>query len=277
MSILLAYDELGRGLNMSGLTDGAGVFINDNDAVVTFLAVLDDETVAYEASGMGPIAYITLSGTVNEFTNEALITDFFYFNADIEPVLLWGDANILVDLDDDFSIGFIASILNGPDIIVGNNYRDIAKGGFGDDLLAGYGGNDTLHGEAGDDLLYGDSGNDILIGGTGKDWLTGGGGADRFDFNKTTESKPGNSKDVIEDLGNSDKIDLSTMDANSTKVGNQAFTFVSGTKFTGPGQVYYNKATHVLSGNTDGDSTAEFQIEVNLTGGNVLTATDFIL
>ena len=63
----------------------------------------------------------------------------------------------------------------------------------------------------------------------GKDTLTGGAAADTFDYNAIIESQVNvNFRDTITDfLFNMDKIDLSTIDAQSWHAGNQAFTFPS--------------------------------------------------
>jgi hypothetical protein len=45
--------------------------------------------------------------------------------------------------------------------------------------------------------------------------------------------------------------------------------------FTTPGALYFDKVVHVLYGNTDGDSAAEFAIK--LAGVGTLTAADLIL
>ncbi|MBI2993824.1 MAG: hypothetical protein HYY48_06565 [Gammaproteobacteria bacterium] len=143
--------------------------------------------------------------------------------------------------------------------IVGNNAANILRGLDGNDRLSGGGGND------------------ILVGGPGRDVLTGGDGADRFNFNKLSESLPGASRDVVRDLGSMDRINLSAIDANSALAGNQAFTFISGTAFTSAGQIFYNASNYVLYGNTDGDAAAEFEILIYPSAGNAISSPDFIL
>ena len=75
----------------------------------------------------------------------------------------------------------------------------------------------------------------------------------------------------------SDKIDLSDIDARPDVSGNQAFTFINKSAFSSPGQVCYSQSNGntIVSGNTDFDSSAEFQIE--LTGLYTLSAADFVL
>ena len=156
------------------------------------------------------------------------------------------------------------SPLNGT----GNALANAITGNNAANVLSGLGGNDNISGLGG---------NDTLVGGAGKDTLTGGAGADHFDFNSISESVPGANRDVITDFGSTDKIDLSTIDANSMLSGNQAFMFMTGTHFTSPGQIYYDASHHILFGNTDGDAAAEFQIMVNLAGITSLHSADFIL
>jgi Ca2+-binding RTX toxin-like protein len=140
----------------------------------------------------------------------------------------------------------------------------------------------VLTGGIGKDELYGGNGNDTLIGGIGKDQLIGGMGKDVFDFNTLKETDVSkHTRDIITDFSHGqDKIDLSTLDANQAINGNQAFsTLVLGATFSGafanPEDLYFDNVTHVLYGNTDTDSAAEFSIQ--LTGINTFTISDIIL
>ncbi|WP_375514040.1 calcium-binding protein [uncultured Nostoc sp.] len=166
----------------------------------------------------------------------------------------------------------------GSDILNGNVGNDILNGDAGGDSLNGGVGSDTLNGGAGSDTLNGGAGNDILTGGAGTDSLTGGAGNDIFDFNSVSDSPTGLSRDVITDfVGNGiftgDQINLSTIDANSTVGGNQAFTFIGTRAFSAAGQVRYSGG--ILQASTDRDLSAEF--EIALTGTPSLVANDIIL
>ncbi len=155
---------------------------------------------------------------------------------------------------------------------------DTFNGSSGNDVLNGYNGNDTLKGNKGSDRLNGGSGNDVLKGLAGADVLIGGTGADRFDFDKVSESgSSSTTRDRISDFkaGESDKIDLSTIDAKAGAAGNQAFKFIGTNAFSASGQLRFDAVNHVLLGSTDGDSTAEFSIL--LTGVNSMTGANFIL
>ncbi|MEH2435258.1 MAG: hypothetical protein V7K25_13560 [Nostoc sp.] len=70
-----------------------------------------------------------------------------------------------------------------------------------------------------------------------------------------------------------DRIDLSTIDANSNITGNQAFTFIGTRPFSAVGQIRY--AAGILQGNTAGNLSAEF--EIGLRGTPQLVASDIIL
>ena len=148
----------------------------------------------------------------------------------------------------------------------------------GNDLLTGSLSTDVLNGYAGNDTLNGGAGNDTLVGGAGNDILSGGLGQDVFDFNTIMESLLGASRDIINDFSSIqlDKIDLSTIDANSMLLNDQAFlsAVLTSGAFTSAGQL--RLVGNILSGNTDNDfNNSEFEIQ--LTGIVSLTSADFIL
>ena len=151
-------------------------------------------------------------------------------------------------------------------------------GGSANDILTGNAVNNIINGGAGNDTVNGGAGNDTVIGGLGKDTITGGTGTDIFDFNALLESVVGVNRDIITDFSSAqlDKIDLSTIDANSTLVNDQAFlsTILTSGNFNAIGQL--RLVGNILSGNTDANlTTSEFEIQ--LTGVTSLTGTDFIL
>jgi len=148
--------------------------------------------------------------------------------------------------------------------------------GSGADLLSGDVNANRLDGGAGNDRLYGQEGNDTLIGGLGMDSLSGGGGSDTFDFNALLESLIGGVRDVISDFSSlqSDKIDLTTLDANTLVANDQAFSFIGNATFSSAaGELRFSAAT--LSGDVNGDGIADFEIQ--LTGVASMTVGDFIL
>lgn len=96
--------------------------------------------------------------------------------------------------------------------MTGGALADLIDGGNGNDTLRGGAGNDTLIGGLGADSLYGELGNDL------------------FDYNSVNDSLVGVARDVIRDFAGAgaalgDRIDLTTIDANSVVAGNQAFIF----------------------------------------------------
>jgi Ca2+-binding RTX toxin-like protein len=148
----------------------------------------------------------------------------------------------------------------------------------------------VLDGGAGNDLLDGRWGNDVLIGGLGRDTLTGGHENDRFDFNSVAESPRGAGRDVITDFGytqyivigdgtsiqvrDDDKIDLSTIDANTRVAGNQAFTFIGVNAFSGvSGQLRFSN--EIVQADVNGDRVAD--LEIQLLDVTTLLSRDFIL
>jgi Ca2+-binding RTX toxin-like protein len=154
-----------------------------------------------------------------------------------------------------------------------------------DNKMDGNAGKNTLSGFAGKDRLDGGGGNDILRGGQGADKLAGGGGADTFDYDDVSEIGIGSDRDVITDFVHlTDRIDLSTIDANGSAPGNTAFTFIGSAAFSGAkGQLHFSTVDlpgHALDktfveGDLDGDKSADFRIQ--LTGAINLTAADFVL
>ena len=145
-------------------------------------------------------------------------------------------------------------------------------------LNLGGSGNFNARGNAGNNTLNGNGGNNVLVGGLGVDTMRGNLGADTFDFNALLESLAGTSRDIVADFSSAqgDKIDLSTIDANSTLTNDQAFAtaILTSGAFTAEGQL--RLVGNILSGNTDSDfATSEFEIQ--LTGVTTLTGADFIL
>jgi serralysin len=149
-----------------------------------------------------------------------------------------------------------------------------AVGGSGNDSLTGNDGVNLLRGAAGSDKLYGLGGGDTLDGAAGVDTLSGGAGTDIFDFNSVKDS-PSSARDTIQDFVRGvDRIDLRTIDANTATAGDQAFSFIGSTAFTGQaGQL--NFTGNVLAGDVNGDRTADFRI--NVSGIPALSSNDFYL
>jgi serralysin len=165
--------------------------------------------------------------------------------------------------------------------VVGSAVSDRLIGDQFANALWGGGGDDTINGGNGVDTLRGGAGNDTLRGGAGADILQGGAGADLFMYKGLGESPNAAGKfDRIKDFNrhSGDQIDLSAIDANTGKTGNQAFRFdAQGDGVGKTGQLSYlieNGKTHIYC-NVDRDAKPEFHIVLN--GEYVLRASDFIL
>ena len=113
-----------------------------------------------------------------------------------------------------------------------------------------------------DNTIKGNDRANVIIGMGGRDLMTGNGGTDRFDFRAVSDSA-WNAYDRITDLEAGDVINLSVMDADTTRAGNQAFVLADA--FTGvAGQL---TLTYVASGNftvlgadVDGDGKGDFRV-----------------
>ena len=169
----------------------------------------------------------------------------------------------------------------GANWVIGNTVNNVLRGMGGNDSVLGAAGNDILFGNDGGDKLNGGAGNDIIVGGAGADWLIGHAGADRFQFFSVADSAPGwANRDFIDDFGfaQGDRIDLQSIDANTALAGNQAFTFIGLADFNGQaGQLCYDRVNGdlVVSGDVNGDRTADFQLVLDDLSGT--TAASFLL
>ncbi|WP_156528642.1 calcium-binding protein [Sinorhizobium glycinis] len=142
--------------------------------------------------------------------------------------------------------------------LVGSSFADGLYGTSGANNLAGGGGNDRLH-------SY--SGNDVIYGGAGADQLHGGYGADKFIFRALSDSSA-TSFDSIFDflLSEQDRIDLSAIDANSKVAGNEAFSFIGSSAFTGSGgqlRVVKQSSDTYIYADINGDKVADLTIHLD--------------
>ena len=192
----------------------------------------------------------------------------------------------------------------GNDTLRGDDGSDVLDGGAGNDTLDGGDGVDlarfagaipvtidlsgaldtaargdeidTLRsiqgaiGSSAGDTFTGDSGLNLFQGGGGRDVATGGAGSDIYDFDSVQDSPNSSAKrDLITDFSFFDRIDLTGIDADTTKTGNQAFRWVGDSALTGAGQlgVFDLDGTaggdRVLRGSIDADAASEFEIQLN--------------
>jgi aryl-phospho-beta-D-glucosidase BglC (GH1 family) len=164
------------------------------------------------------------------------------------------------------------------------NVEDLVLSGTSHLRGAGNEMGNRITGNSGANPLLGGGGNDILRGADGADILNGGGGSDRFDFDLLSDSN-GAAIDRIADFARGqDRIDLSSIDANSKLAGNQAFAFIGSKAFTGvAGQVHFTAKDQagttgdhlLLQADVNGDRTADFTLRVD--GLQPLQAGDLIL
>jgi Ca2+-binding RTX toxin-like protein len=206
----------------------------------------------------------------------------YQLGANVENLVLRGEAGSGSgygnDLDNTIAGNFFDNVLfgrGGSDIMIGGDGNDWLFGEEGWDTLAAGGDNDWLFGNAGNDTLDGGDGNDMLFGGADADTLTGGSGADTFVFESAAETSWYGFTDAITNFSSAegDRIDLSAIDANSTTLGDNPFSFIGGSFFNGAaGELRF--ADGLLQGDLDGDTAADFTIQVVTP---TLNATDFML
>jgi Ca2+-binding RTX toxin-like protein len=187
--------------------------------------------------------------------------------------------------------------------IVGSLGSDTFYGDNGNNTMWAYDGDDILYGRGGDDILYGYKGADVLIGGIGRDILNvDEDGYQHFSWGQTydhwrdtiryTSVRESGTTDATRDRiywfdsgtsATSDRIDLSRIDANHFKAGNQSFEFhTSNGRFaSSAGEIrlseVYTATTKytIVHIDTDSDSADEMQIIVQDVVG--MTRADFIL
>jgi serralysin len=154
-----------------------------------------------------------------------------------------------------------------------------------EDAEGGAGHDDALYGRVGRDLLVGGAGADLLVGGKGADLLLGGPGADVFLF--TAARAAGALCDVIGEVRGvafegpgsaaGDLIDLSGIDTDLARDGDQAFAFAG----KGPGRLVLREADGdtMVCGDTDGSRGFEFllAIEDGAIRAEHYGAEDFVL
>jgi serralysin len=178
-------------------------------------------------------------------------------------VLYWSSkAGVTVNLTTGATSGGDAQghKLSGIEAVDGSNFGDTLTGNNGDNWTIGLGGNDALRGMGGNDRI------------------DGGAGADRFDFDLSTDSTKGVRDSILDFMRGQDKIDLSTIDASTRAVGNQAFAFIGASAFyRKAGELHTVKTSGGLyiEGDVNGDARADFQIYVKAIA--LMSAAEFVL
>jgi Ca2+-binding RTX toxin-like protein len=145
-------------------------------------------------------------------------------------------------------------------------------------IIAGNDARNTLSGGAGNDTLEGGGDNDALIGGPDADVLIGGSGADRFGYNAITDSTPINFDSIRDFVHGADSIDLSAIDANSSRKGHQRFVFAGPNSSAVASSItwFEDGGNTIVQADVNGDTTPDLWFILN--GVNFgLTATDLAL
>lgn len=161
--------------------------------------------------------------------------------------------------------------LIGSDAIdgTGNRLANTITGNSGNNILSGGAKADTLIGGKGADELRGGSGADTLIGGAGGDELRGGDGRDTFVFQTALDlTVAAAHRDTIMDFDGKrgDRIDVSGIDTNMVKFGDQSFTFIGTDAFSHHhGELRYKNAegSTFVYGDINGDGRADFAIQLD--------------
>ncbi len=137
-----------------------------------------------------------------------------------------------------------------------------------------------LFGGRSGDTLKGGGKNDLIHGGLGADTLAGGGGSDLFRYQNITESNSATRDHILDFTPGTDRIDLDRIDANTLVGGNQAFSWIGSSAFSGSaGQLraFEQGGVWFVEGDTNGDGAADLVIALTLQGPTPLSAGDFIL
>ncbi len=173
--------------------------------------------------------------------------------------------------------------LVGIENLSGSNLADTFFGNDVANVLNGWGGKDSLYGHAGNDTLIGGLGADTIAGGAGGDVLWGGQttGADQsrdvFAYLTVSDSRARDWDRIMDFDARHDVIDLSAIDANPYRTGNNSFAFIGDDAFGGVGQV----SVRQIGGDTwvyvNTDANVLPEMAIRLDGLHDLTAANFIL
>jgi Ca2+-binding RTX toxin-like protein len=111
--------------------------------------------------------------------------------------------------------------------------------------------------------------------------MSDGDGNDIYRYFSTSESAVGAQRDVILDFSRGfDKLDLSFIDADTTIAGNQAFTFIGSSSFSGTrgeARFFTSGSNLFLQAEINGDGNVAADMEIQLSGLASISSTDIIL
>jgi Ca2+-binding RTX toxin-like protein len=196
---------------------------------------------------------------------------------------IWGEAGFSLGGGIDTVDSWISFTLpQNLEILRLQGTADLAgAGNSAPEVLVGNSGANRLSGGWGDDRIVGKEGADTIIGGPGRDELVGDQGADTFVYLAATDSRAGIARrDFINGFErNRDHIDLSLIDTDPSRPGDQAFRFIGSAAFSGrPAELAvlnYGGNWCIVAADLDGDRQADFQIFVNQ--ASTLGRGDFFL
>jgi Ca2+-binding RTX toxin-like protein len=160
----------------------------------------------------------------------------------------------------------------------GNSHANLIQSSGGNDQLSGEDGDDELRSGSGGDVVDGGEGDDLLVGGGGADVLTGGTGADRFRFGSYESGTGGGADRITDFVSGEDVIELSGIDADFWTPGDQAFSFIGESAFSGAaGELRYrfDGTDGWLEADTDGDGLSDY--EIVLSGPVLPLVSDLVL
>jgi len=225
-----------------------------------------------------------ISGNIDNITfgsegvlNEQGTWDFTKTELTISGLDLSNDVNLIARIDGEVNI-LTSAFMYGSNYgseswlqfvkAVLSSYAQDFLGSDGTDRFIGTIHDDTAKGGAGADIFKGGAGDDVITGGGGMDKLLGGADADAFVFEVGDAARKAKKADTIYDFAgkDGDVIDLSTIDANSQLVENQAFDFIGKHGFTRhAGELRYvkEKSDTWIQGDTNGDGRADFVIHLD--------------
>jgi serralysin len=251
-----------------------------------------------DVANMGSGGDTVYAGPGNDNINGGFGNDTLYFSSQFDmfgnstPVTQGVTFDLAVTGPQNLGFFGTDTFFNFENVSCGRE-DDTVFGDGGGNALLGWKGDDFLRGRGGVDHILGGEGNDTLIGDTAGDNLYAGtlqddqsqtdGDADIIKYFQTMDSTYDNGMDTIFQFehaagGGDDRIDLSSLDANTSLAGNQAFQFVGSAGFSlAGGEVRVSTVgdKSVVMVDNDSDNTAEMVIIVD--GVTGLTADDFIL
>jgi Ca2+-binding RTX toxin-like protein len=302
-TLTLAIDDggnTGTGGPRTG-SDTASIVITGVDDAPSGLDLTNEVTTLSEAastSSARKVADIVLTDPDGNTALSLSGADAFLFTISGDELFLKAGANIDFEtnplLDVTVNADGAGAHLESSMTIALTNAVEKISGTSKSDRINGTSQGEIIDGRAGNDTIKGNGGNDTIIGGKGADVMTGGSGRDVFQFLPGDLPRPGavdqtfhlffGKYDVITDFRRgTDKIDLSALDANTHRNGNQAFHFEGRDNLSrSRGELVYrfgedgdgDRATVIL-GDTNGDGRSDFRIV--LKGHHDLHASDFIL